>query len=353
MTTNTTRSGHSTAAETLTNGVAAQPEDDASESDAWSHQDVLDLDDFSHSEILTVLDLADSMKEVLERRIARVPALRGHTVVNLFYEPSTRTRASFELAGKVLGADVISVSASTSSVQKGESLIDTVRTLTAMGADTIVMRHASAGAPYIAARHTEASIVNAGDGAHAHPTQALLDLYTIRSHFGDLTGKRVVMIGDIAHSRVARSDLWGPNCARRGGRRLRPADAAAAWPLGLAAAAARRWSAAAGGDRNRPRARHRGCARGDGTATPERAPAGRPAAVAARVRDALPGHGRPAREGASRPPADAPRPEERRRGDSPAKSRPATTRSSNARSRTASPCGWRCSTCSRSGLRAS
>ena len=138
-----------------------------------------------------------------------MPALRGHTVVNLFYEPSTRTRASFELAGKVLGADVISVSAATSSVQKGESLIDTVRTLTAMGADTIVMRHASAGAPYIAARHTEASIVNAGDGAHAHPTQALLDLYTIRSHFGDLTGKRVVMIGDIAHSRVARSDLWG------------------------------------------------------------------------------------------------------------------------------------------------
>ena len=175
----------------------------------WRHRHVLDLDDFSVEEIGTVLDLTERMQEVLERRIARVPALRGHTVVNLFYEPSTRTRASFELAGKVLGADVITINTSTSSVQKGESLVDTVRTLQAMGADSIVIRHASAGAPYLAARHSDASIVNAGDGAHAHPTQALLDLYTMRSHFGDLTGKRVAMIGDIAHSRVARSDLWG------------------------------------------------------------------------------------------------------------------------------------------------
>ena len=175
----------------------------------WAHRHVLDLDDFSVEEIGTVLDLTDRMQEVLERRIARVPALRGHTIVNLFYEPSTRTRASFELAGKVLGADVITINTSTSSVQKGESLIDTVRTLRAMGADSIVVRHASAGAPYLAARHSEASIVNAGDGAHAHPSQALLDLYTMRSHFGDLAGKRVAMIGDIAHSRVARSDLWG------------------------------------------------------------------------------------------------------------------------------------------------
>ena len=175
----------------------------------WQHRHVLDLDDFTTGEIITVLDLAERMQEVLERRIARVPTLRGHTVVNVFYEPSTRTRASFELAGKVLGADVISLGVSASSVQKGESLIDTVRTLRAMGADSIVIRHSSAGAPYLAARHTNASIVNAGDGAHAHPTQALLDLYTMRSHFGDLTGKRVAMIGDIAHSRVARSDLWG------------------------------------------------------------------------------------------------------------------------------------------------
>ncbi len=176
---------------------------------AWRHQHILDLDDFGRDEIDAVLDTAESMREILDRRIARVPALRGRTVVNLFYEPSTRTRASFELAGKALGADVISLTAATSSVQKGESLIDTVRTLRAMRADVIVMRHASAGATYLAAEHTDASMINAGDGAHAHPTQALLDLYTMRHHFGDLTGKRVVMVGDIAHSRVARSDMWG------------------------------------------------------------------------------------------------------------------------------------------------
>jgi aspartate carbamoyltransferase catalytic subunit len=175
----------------------------------WNHHDLLDLDDCSRTEIETVLTLADRMREILDRRIPRVPALRGFTVVNLFYEPSTRTRASFELAGKVLGADVISVNSSTSSIQKGESLIDTVRTLRAMRTDAIVIRHAMAGAPYLAAEHTSASIINAGDGAHAHPTQALLDLYTMRRHVGDLTGKKVVMVGDIAHSRVARSDLWG------------------------------------------------------------------------------------------------------------------------------------------------
>lgn len=176
---------------------------------AWQHAHVLDLDDFSREEIETVLDTADRMREILDRRIARVPALRGFTLVNLFYEPSTRTRASFELAGKVLGADVISLSAGVSSVAKGESLIDTVRTLRAMRSDAIVMRHGSAGAPYLAAEHTDAAIINAGDGAHAHPTQALLDLYTMRSRIGALDGKRVVMIGDISHSRVARSDLWG------------------------------------------------------------------------------------------------------------------------------------------------
>ena len=190
--------------------VAPPPPSAESPSGAWRHQHVLDLDDFSRAEIETVLDLADRMREVLDRRIARVPTLRGVTVVNLFYEASTRTRASFELAGKVLGADVISLTASASSVTKGESLIDTVRTLRAMGADAIVMRHSASGAPYLAAQNIGAgSMVNAGDGAHAHPTQALLDLYTMRKHFGDLTGKRVVMVGDIAHSRVARSDLWG------------------------------------------------------------------------------------------------------------------------------------------------
>ena len=176
---------------------------------AWRHHDVLDLDDFSRQEIEEVLDVAERMREILDRRIARVPALRGFTIVNLFYEPSTRTRASFELAGKVLGADVISLTADSSSVTKGESLIDTVRTMRAMSADAIVIRHGSAGAPYLAARHTDASILNAGDGAHAHPTQALLDLYTMREHVGDLSGKRVVMVGDISHSRVARSDMWG------------------------------------------------------------------------------------------------------------------------------------------------
>ncbi|MEX2446124.1 MAG: aspartate carbamoyltransferase catalytic subunit [Dehalococcoidia bacterium] len=191
--------------------LEARGADDAggSTSQSWRHQHVLDLDDFSVDEIETVLTVADRMREVLDRRIARVPALRGYTVVNLFFEPSTRTRASFELAGKVLGADVISVSANTSSVAKGESLIDTVRTLRAMRVDAIVMRHGMAGAPYLAAEHTDASIINAGDGAHAHPTQALLDLYTMRSRVGDLRGKRVVMVGDITHSRVARSDMWG------------------------------------------------------------------------------------------------------------------------------------------------
>lgn len=175
----------------------------------WAHQHVLDLDDFTRDEIEIVLEVAERMREVLDRRIARVPALRGFTVVNLFYEPSTRTRASFELAGKVLGADVINLQTASSSVTKGESLVDTVRTMRAMGAGAIVLRHASAGAAYLAARHTDASILNAGDGAHAHPTQALLDLYTMRRHVGDLAGKRVVMVGDIAHSRVARSDMWG------------------------------------------------------------------------------------------------------------------------------------------------
>jgi aspartate carbamoyltransferase catalytic subunit len=190
--------------------AAATAEETVPESASpWRHHDVLDLDDFSAQEIELTLDLADRMREVLDRRIARVPALRGFTVVNLFYEPSTRTRASFELAGKVLGADVISVNAATSSVQKGESLVDTVRTLRAMRTDAIVMRHSMAGAPYFAAQHTDASIINAGDGAHAHPTQALLDLYTMRKHLGDLHGKRVVMIGDITHSRVARSGMWG------------------------------------------------------------------------------------------------------------------------------------------------
>src|SRR3990170_2624121 len=167
----------------------------------WRRRHLLDLDDFSAEEITLVLDTADAMKEVLAREIARVPTLRGTNVVTLFYETSTRTRTSFELAAKVLGADCISIAAGASSVQKGESLIDTVRTLQAMGAHILVMRHHASGAPYLAARHSDVCVINAGDGWHAHPTQALLDLYTVRSHLGDVRGRRVVIVGDIAHSR--------------------------------------------------------------------------------------------------------------------------------------------------------
>jgi aspartate carbamoyltransferase catalytic subunit len=170
---------------------------------------VLDLDDFSRREIEQVMETTDAMKEVLGRKIRRVPTLRGITIVTLFYEASTRTRSSFELAAKTLGADVISIVTSGSSTEKGESLVDTVRTLQAVGADILVMRHARSGAPYLVARHVDMSVVNAGDGWHAHPTQALLDAYTIQRHLGDLRGKRVVIVGDIVHSRVARSNIWG------------------------------------------------------------------------------------------------------------------------------------------------
>ena len=175
---------------------------------AWQRRHLLDLDDFSSAEIAVVLDTADAMKEVLARDVPRVPALRGKTIVTLFYEASTRTRASFELAGKVLGADVINVSAAGSSVQKGEALLDTIRTIQAIGADVCILRHHSSGAPYLAARESTFRVVNAGDGGHAHPTQALLDAYTLRSHLGDLRARKIVIVGDIAHSRVARSNMW-------------------------------------------------------------------------------------------------------------------------------------------------
>ena len=175
----------------------------------WRRRHILDLDDFSHREIETVLETANAMKEVLGREVPRVPTLRGRTIVTMFYEASTRTRASFEMAAKALGADVVNLSATTSSVQKGESLIDTARTIQALGTAICIIRHGSSGAPYLFAQHTEMSIINAGDGWHAHPTQALLDLYTMHAHWGSLQGKRVVIVGDIAHSRVARSNIWG------------------------------------------------------------------------------------------------------------------------------------------------
>lgn len=170
---------------------------------------VLDLNDFSRREVELVFEVTDAMKEVLGREIKKVPTLRGKTLVNLFYEASTRTRVSFELAAKNLSADVVNIATATSSVSKGESLLDTIRTLQALGADMIVMRHPQAGAPYLVARQVRSCVLNAGDGWHAHPSQALLDLYTIRQRLGRLEGLKVVIVGDILHSRVARSNLWG------------------------------------------------------------------------------------------------------------------------------------------------
>ncbi|MXX80728.1 MAG: aspartate carbamoyltransferase catalytic subunit [Chloroflexi bacterium] len=174
----------------------------------WRLRHLLDVDTLSRDEILRILSTANAMAEVLERPVARTPALRGVTVFNLFYEASTRTRSSFELAGKILGADVINVSGSGSSVEKGESLVETLNTLAAVGADAVVMRHPASGAPWLAARTIDGHIINAGDGQHAHPTQALLDAYILLREFGDLGGRRIVIVGDILHSRVARSNIW-------------------------------------------------------------------------------------------------------------------------------------------------
>ncbi len=170
---------------------------------------VLDLDDFSRDEIEQVLDTAQVMKEVLGRPISRVPTLRGRTVVNLFYEASTRTRVSFELAAKNLSADVVNIASSGSSIVKGESLVDTVRTLQALGGEMVVIRHAQSGAPHVVAQHIDGSVINAGDGWHAHPTQALLDLMTVLQHRPRIDGIRIAIVGDILHSRVARSNIWG------------------------------------------------------------------------------------------------------------------------------------------------
>ncbi len=181
----------------------------AAETKRERRRHVLDLDDFTMQEIDEILDTAVSMKEVLGRAIKQVPTLRGKTIVNMFFEESTRTRISFELAGKALSANVVNFTARGSSVEKGESLIDTVRTLQALGADMLVMRHGESGAPYLVAHHFHGSVINAGDGRHAHPTQALLDLFTVRQRLGHIEGLKVVIVGDILHSRVARSNLWG------------------------------------------------------------------------------------------------------------------------------------------------
>jgi aspartate carbamoyltransferase catalytic subunit len=172
-------------------------------------KDLLGLEGMSIEEINLILETADSFKEISERPVKKVPALRGKTVVNLFFEPSTRTRTSFELAEKRLSADSVNISKSTSAVQKGESLRDTAENIQAMKIDLIVIRHSAAGAPHFLANLLDASVVNAGDGCHEHPTQGLLDIFTLRERLGDLAGKRIVIVGDIAHSRVARSNIFG------------------------------------------------------------------------------------------------------------------------------------------------
>lgn len=171
-------------------------------------KDLLSLAPLSVEEITLILETADSFKEVTGREIKKVPALRGRTVVNLFFEPSTRTRTSFELAAKRLSADVINFSPSSSSVVKGETLLDTARNIEAMQADIIVLRHSSAGAAETLARGVKSSVINAGDGWHEHPTQALLDLYTIRQRGMGFSGLRVAIVGDVSHSRVARSNIY-------------------------------------------------------------------------------------------------------------------------------------------------
>lgn len=172
-------------------------------------KDLLGLEDMTAEEIRLILDTAAPMRDIIGREIKKVPTLRGRTIVNLFYEPSTRTRSSFELAGKYMSADVINISTSTSSVAKGETLIDTARNLEVMGTEAVVIRHPVGGAPHFLARHTGMRVINAGDGMHEHPTQGLLDLYTIREHKGGFDGLKVAIIGDIWHSRVARSNIWG------------------------------------------------------------------------------------------------------------------------------------------------
>jgi len=172
-------------------------------------KDILGLEHFTPDEIWLVLDTAKEMKNIIQRDIKKVPTLRGKSIVNLFYEPSTRTRSSFELAGKYLGADVVNITAGSSSIVKGESLRDTLLTVEAMGVDAIVMRHKAEGSAEYATKVVSPVIINAGDGAHAHPSQGLLNLFTIQQHKDKLAGLKVAILGDILHSRVARSDIWG------------------------------------------------------------------------------------------------------------------------------------------------
>ncbi len=175
----------------------------------FEKKDILGIKDLTVDEINLILETAESFQEISTRKIKKVPTLRGKTIINLFYEASTRTRTSFEIAAKRLSADTINISSSTSSVVKGETLIDTARNLEAMNPDIIVIRHSAAGAPHLLASLIKQSIINAGDGAHEHPTQALLDMMTIKERKGKISGLKVAIIGDIEHSRVARSNIYG------------------------------------------------------------------------------------------------------------------------------------------------
>ena len=175
----------------------------------WHRKDLLGLEDLTREEIKLILDTTESFKEISTREIKKVPALMGKTIANLFFEPSTRTRISFELAEKRLSADVVNFSASTSSLSKGETLIDTARNIEAMKINCVVIRHSSSGASYMLSKKLNASVINAGDGTHEHPTQSLLDMYTMKEKKGKIRGLKVSIIGDILHSRVAKSNIWG------------------------------------------------------------------------------------------------------------------------------------------------
>lgn len=175
----------------------------------FPHRHILDMVQFSRDDILHILNTADSFKEISSRTIKKVPTLRGHTIINLFFEPSTRTRLSFEIAAKRMSADTFNISASTSSTTKGETLIDTAKNISSMHPDIIILRHACSGAAHLLSRYVPAAVINAGDGTHQHPSQALLDLMTVKERKGRLDGLKVCIIGDIAHSRVARSNIQG------------------------------------------------------------------------------------------------------------------------------------------------
>ncbi len=196
----------------------------------WKRKHLLGIEDLEIEEINLILETAESFKEISTRAIKKVPTMRGKTVVNLFFEPSTRTRTSFEIAAKRLSADTVSFTASSSSLSKGETLIDTARNIEAMNPDIIVIRHSAGGAPYLLTKYVDSSIINAGDGAHEHPSQALLDMLTVKEKKGKLEGLKLAIIGDISHSRVARSNIFG---FTKMGAEVRVAGPATLIPVGI------------------------------------------------------------------------------------------------------------------------